>query len=60
MADMRYKAGWILADGHSKSLGVPRTLDLYGAGYERGNTRYPVFYLLHGHALRQVAPLMFK
>ena len=44
MADMRYKAGWILDDGHSKSLGVPRTLWIYTPpGYERGNTRYPVF-----------------
>jgi len=34
---------------HSKSLGVPRTLWVYTPpGYERGNTRYPVFYLLHG------------
>ncbi len=34
---------------HSKSLGVPRTLWIYTPpGYERGNTRYPVFYLLHG------------
>src|SRR5436189_62427 len=34
---------------HSKTLGVPRTLWVYTPpGYERGNTRYPVFYLLHG------------
>ncbi len=34
---------------HSKSLGVPRTLWIYTPpGYETGNTRYPVFYLLHG------------
>jgi enterochelin esterase-like enzyme len=34
---------------HSKTLGVPRTLWIYTPpGYERGNTRYPVFYLLHG------------
>lgn len=34
---------------HSKSLGVPRTLWIYTPpGYDRGNTRYPVFYLLHG------------
>jgi len=34
---------------HSKSLGVPRTLWIYTPpGYEQGNTRYPVFYLLHG------------
>ena len=34
---------------HSKSLGVPRTIWVYTPpGYDRGNTRYPVFYLLHG------------
>lgn len=34
---------------HSKAMGVPRTLWMYTPpGYERGNTRYPVFYLLHG------------
>src|SRR3982750_2607780 len=34
---------------HSKTLGVPRTLWVYTPpGYDRGNTRYPVFYLLHG------------
>jgi enterochelin esterase family protein len=34
---------------HSKTLGVPRTLWIYTPpGYERGTTRYPVFYLLHG------------
>jgi enterochelin esterase-like enzyme len=34
---------------HSKSLGVPRTLWIYTPpGYESGNQRYPVFYLLHG------------
>ncbi len=34
---------------HSKTLGVPRTLWIYTPpGYETGNTRYPVFYLLHG------------
>ncbi len=34
---------------HSKSLGVPRTMWIYTPpGYDRGNTRYPVFYLLHG------------
>ena len=34
---------------HSKTLGVPRTLWVYTPpGYERGTTRYPVFYLLHG------------
>ena len=34
---------------HSKTLGVPRALWVYTPpGYERGNTRYPVFYLLHG------------
>ena len=28
---------------------MPRTLWIYTPpGYERGNTRYPVFYLLHG------------
>ena len=32
-----------------RRLGVPRTLWIYTPpGYERGNTRYPVFYLLHG------------
>lgn len=34
---------------HSKAIGAPRTLWIYTPpGYERGNTRYPVFYLLHG------------
>jgi enterochelin esterase-like enzyme len=34
---------------HSKSLGVPRTAWVYTPpGYDRGNTRYPVLYLLHG------------
>ena len=34
---------------HSKTMGVPRTLWVYTPpGYERGSTRYPVFYLLHG------------
>jgi enterochelin esterase-like enzyme len=34
---------------HSKTMGVPRTLWMYTPpGYETGNTRYPVFYLLHG------------
>ncbi len=34
---------------HSKSLGVPRTMWVYTPpGYDRGSTRYPVFYLLHG------------
>jgi enterochelin esterase family protein len=34
---------------HSKSIGAPRTLWIYTPpGYDRGNTRYPVFYLLHG------------
>ena len=34
---------------HSKTMGVPRTLWIYTPpGYETGNTRYPVFYLLHG------------
>jgi enterochelin esterase-like enzyme len=34
---------------HSKTLGVPRTLWVYTPpGYDRGNTRYPVLYLLHG------------
>jgi enterochelin esterase family protein len=34
---------------HSKNLGVPRTIWVYTPpGYDRGNTRYPVFYLLHG------------
>src|SRR3954447_19002909 len=33
----------------SKTVGAPRTLWIYTPpGYERGNTRYPVFYLLHG------------
>jgi enterochelin esterase-like enzyme len=33
----------------SKSIGAPRTLWIYTPpGYDRGNTRYPVFYLLHG------------
>jgi enterochelin esterase-like enzyme len=34
---------------HSKTMGVPRTIWVYTPpGYETGNTRYPVFYLLHG------------
>jgi enterochelin esterase-like enzyme len=34
---------------HSKAVGAPRTLWVYTPpGYDRGNTRYPVFYLLHG------------
>jgi enterochelin esterase family protein len=34
---------------HSKSLGVPRTAWIYTPpGYDRGSTRYPVLYLLHG------------
>jgi enterochelin esterase-like enzyme len=34
---------------HSKTLGVPRTVWVYTPpGYDRGSTRYPVFYLLHG------------
>ena len=34
---------------HSKTLGVPRTLWIYTPpGYDSGNARYPVFYLLHG------------
>ena len=33
----------------SKAIGGPRTVWVYTPpGYERGNTRYPVFYLLHG------------
>jgi enterochelin esterase-like enzyme len=34
---------------HSKAIGAPRTLWIYTPpGYDRGTTRYPVFYLLHG------------
>jgi enterochelin esterase family protein len=34
---------------HSRAMGVPRTLWIYTPpGYEQGDTRYPVFYLLHG------------
>jgi enterochelin esterase family protein len=34
---------------HSETMGVPRTLWIYTPpGYETGNERYPVFYLLHG------------
>jgi enterochelin esterase-like enzyme len=34
---------------HSTSLGGPRTVWIYTPpGYDTGNTRYPVFYLLHG------------
>jgi enterochelin esterase family protein len=34
---------------HSKSLGVPRQVWVYTPpGYDGSNTRYPVFYLLHG------------
>ena len=34
---------------HSNAIGAPRTLWIYTPpGYERGTTRYPVFYLLHG------------
>ena len=33
----------------SKTIGGPRTLWIYTPpGYDRGNTQYPVFYLLHG------------
>jgi enterochelin esterase-like enzyme len=33
----------------SKSIGAPRTIWVYTPpGYDRGTTRYPVFYLLHG------------
>ena len=32
-----------------RRIGAPRTLWIYTPpGYDRGNTRYPVFYLLHG------------
>ena len=34
---------------HSRTLGVPRTVWIYTPpGYDTSNTRYPVFYLLHG------------
>ena len=34
-----------------KALGYQRRLRVYTpAGYEKGNTRYPVLYLLHGHS----------
>ncbi len=34
---------------NSTAIGAPRTLWIYTPpGYDRGNTRYPVFYLLHG------------
>jgi enterochelin esterase-like enzyme len=34
---------------NSRTIGAPRTLWIYTPpGYDRGNTRYPVFYLLHG------------
>jgi enterochelin esterase-like enzyme len=34
---------------HSKSLDLPRRMHVYTPpGYERGNARYPVLYLLHG------------
>ncbi|MBR2457425.1 MAG: esterase, partial [Bacteroidaceae bacterium] len=34
---------------HSPSLGIDRRMTVYTpAGYETGNKRYPVFYLLHG------------
>ncbi|MEZ3549990.1 MAG: esterase [Muribaculaceae bacterium] len=34
---------------HSPSLGMERRLSVYTpAGYEKGDNRYPVFYLLHG------------
>jgi enterochelin esterase family protein len=34
---------------NSKAIGAPRTLWIYTPpGYDRGTTRYPVFYLLHG------------
>jgi len=34
---------------NSKAIGAPRTLWIYTPpGYDRGNTRYPAFYLLHG------------
>ena len=33
----------------SKTIGAPRTLWIYTPpGYEKGNQKYPVFYLLHG------------
>ena len=33
----------------SKSIGAPRTLWIYTPpGYDKGNQKYPVFYLLHG------------
>ncbi len=33
----------------SKTLGVPRRMHVYTPpGYERGNSRYPVLYLIHG------------
>ena len=33
----------------SKTIGAPRTLWIYTPpGYEKGTTKYPVFYLLHG------------
>ena len=41
---------------HSKAIGAPRTLWIYTPpGYDRGNTRYPVFY-----HLQEVAPLLFR
>jgi enterochelin esterase family protein len=34
---------------NSKTIGAPRTLWIYTPpGYEKGNQKYPVFYLLHG------------
>jgi enterochelin esterase-like enzyme len=39
----------IIETYHSKTIGGPRTAWIYTPpGYDRGNTRYPVFYLLHG------------
>jgi len=39
----------IIETYNSKTIGGPRTAWIYTPpGYERGNTRYPVFYLLHG------------
>ena len=38
-----------LRDLRLEGVGAPRTLWIYTPpGYDRGNTRYPVFYLLHG------------
>ena len=39
----------IIETYNSKTIGGPRTAWVYTPpGYERGSTRYPVFYLLHG------------